>query len=476
MPVVGVKPPAMANSLRLSRYVVASDSLHDRAVGFARRVVFSTRTARAIVLSESVWRALTDERLPELPTSIVESLVIEKVLVASGEDEVLAVTTENQEAIQSSEQLYHVIQPTAACQLGCGYCGQEHTAQLLSSSEQERLLERLRERLVLGKYSALATGWFGAEPLLGLSVIRELSPRLRSLATEHQVSYSAKIVTNGVLLTSAVALELSEQYCVRAAEVTLDGPPTAHDSRRATKGGRPTFGTILANLCAIRDRPEVEMRLVVRCNVDRQNVRHVSELIDLLAEASLQDRISFYVSPVHSWGNDADRAALSLDEFGEWEVEWLAQLHNRGFQTGLLPSRRKITCLAVRKDGELTDAFGDVFNCTEVSYVPSYGKPNLYTIGGSNIGMQALVPFRQFNQELLGGQHPTCHSCSMFPVCGGACPKLWSEGKVPCPSMKSNIHERLALWYALRKEASLGHPTTTTGVGASQGMDSSNNC
>jgi uncharacterized protein len=209
----------------------------------------------------------------------------------------------------------------------------------------------------------------------------------------------------------------------------------------------------MANLCAIRKDPEVRLRLVVRCNVDRQNFRHVSELIDLLAEADLHKRISFYVSPVYSWGNDADTVALPPDEFGQWEIEWLARLHNLGFQIGLLPPRREIVCLAVHEDGELTDAFGNVFNCTEVSYVPTYGVPNRYVlIDGLRNGTQHQVPFRQFNQEVLEGTHSMCQRCPMLPVCGGSCPKLWGEGKVPCPSVKSNIRERLALWYATHKE------------------------
>lgn len=438
--------------LSLTRYVVASDSLLDSSLGYARRVLFCTRTGRPLVVSESLWRMLAAHQWADIPANVIQALVAEGILVDKREDELSAVIRENQEAIRSNEQLYHVIQPTAACQLGCGYCGQEHSPQRMSHADQASLLDRLRSRMASGRYSALAICWFGAEPLLGLSVIRELTPEIRRLAFEQRASYSARIVTNGVRLTPSVAFELSEQLGVKEAEVTLDGPPDIHDQRRATKKGQPSFATIFANLSAIRDRPDIGLGLVVRCNVDRQNFAYVSELIDLIADNGLQQRMSFYVSPVYSWGNDADSGALPAEEFGRWEVEWLAHLHNRGFKAGLLPPRKKIVCLAVHEEGELTDAFGTVFNCTEVSYVASYGRPNLYAIGGTTTNGPRAAPFRLFNQEILGGEHHLCRSCPMLPVCGGSCPKLWSEGKIPCPSVKSNIRERLALWYALQKE------------------------
>jgi uncharacterized protein len=35
----------------------------------------------------------------------------------------------------------------------------------------------------------------------------------------------------------------------------------------------------------------------------------------------------------------------------------------------------------------------------------------------------------------------------MLPVCGGACPKSWAEGRRACPPNKFNIKEKLILSY-----------------------------
>jgi len=417
-----------------------------------RRVLYSTRKARPTVVSESVWAAVEAGRHSRLPPSVIATLVEGGILVQRDEDELSAVLRENDAAITDSSVLKHVIQPTAACQLGCDYCGQEHFARQMSVAHQDGLVKRLRRRLTSDCYSTLEIGWFGAEPLLGLKVMRRLSPILVGLAQSCGVTYSSSIVTNGLRLTPEVALELEQTHRVSAAEVTLDGPEAMHDQRRQVKNGQPSFARIMRNLVAVSRMPEVTMHLSVRCNVDARNADSVDDLIDVLCGKGLHTRVSLHFAPVYSWGNEADARALDPDEFGAREVEWFAKMRNQGFELDLLPRRQRIVCLAVHRDGELTDAVGDIFNCTELSQVPAYGHPNKFALGTveQSSGIRH-APFRNFNDEIASGQHPQCGACQMLPVCGGACPKQWSEERVPCPSTKTNMPERLTLWYATQQ-------------------------
>lgn len=45
-----------------------------------------------------------------------------------------------------------------------------------------------------------------------------------------------------------------------------------------------------------------------------------------------------------------------------------------------------------------------------------------------------------------------CHTCKMFPVCGGGCPKSWEEGIIACPSNKFNIQDKLAINYITQEK------------------------
>jgi uncharacterized protein len=306
----------------------------------------------------------------------------------------------------------------------------------------------------MGRYRHLEIGWFGAEPLAGIGVIRSLTPALADLAGEFHCDYSARIVTNGVALGVDLARELVESLHVHEAEITLDGLQPIHDARRQTKTGKGSFQQIFRNIREVGFA--TTLRLVVRCNVDRSNVDGVAPLIEALAAAGLAGRISFYVSPVYSWGNDAHVAALEKEEYATLEIEWLALQLRLGFKVGLVPPRRKIVCMSVQPHAEVLDAYGNTFNCTEVPYVPAYGEPNLYAIRVSSmrssermVGGKAPLRLRDFNMQLLNQEHTTCASCRMLPVCGGQCPKAWHEGHPPCPAAKVNMPQRLNLLFAL---------------------------
>ncbi len=128
-------------------------------------------------------------------------------MVEAGVDELAAVLEENRSACETPSVLYQSVLPSAACQLGCDYCGQTHRAKTMSSDEQAKLVRRLRSQLEVAQYQELQIGWFGGEPLLGMHVIRQLTQALRATAHEFGAVYSATMVTNGLALTPETARE-----------------------------------------------------------------------------------------------------------------------------------------------------------------------------------------------------------------------------------------------------------------------------
>jgi uncharacterized protein len=406
------------------------------------------------VLSEACWEAAQRGAFDQLPPELLEQLRKDEFVVPEDENELAQVIRQNERAVEVHDVLYQVVQPSAWCQLDCGYCGQEHSKQQLGLDDQAAFVARVEQHLKSGRYRVLDIGWFGAEPLAGLNVIRSLTRKLSSLVKDHACGYSARIVTNGMTLTPTIARELVEALHVREAEVTLDGPAHLHDARRGRKGGGASFARIFANLRAVARH--TRLGLVVRCNVDRENADGVSLLLEQLAGEGLQERIRFYTAPVHAWGNDAHRGALAAEEYAEWELEWLCLQMRLGFRVGLLPARKKIVCMAVRPDAEVIDATGASYNCTEVSYVPSYGRPNLFAIRLPGVPLRTSPPAERlanFNAEILSGEQASCHACRMLPVCGGQCPKSWHEGHEACPSPKRNMPQRLNLLYAQSLQA-----------------------
>jgi uncharacterized protein len=441
-----------------SDYIVVSDLLIDREANKHLRVIFGTRQGRALTVSESVWQKLAEGDVGALPDSIVEAFRSSDIIVPADENEIQSVIARAKSVSAGSDTLYQVIQPSALCQLGCGYCGQAHTNTKLEKSQQDLLVERIRQRLKAFDYRRLKICWFGGEPLTGLDVIRSVTPRLQELAKTRDCEYLATVVTNGINLSETVADELLNLHGVNDLEITLDGTAPYHDSRRKTKAGQATFSRIFRNLLNLTRISNPDVSISIRCNVDRHNVEGVSPLIDLLADEGLQTKVHFYVAPIHSWGNDADQESLSAGDFAQHEIEWFARMSALGFAVSLLPKPKPIVCMAVNSSAELVDPNGAVFNCTEVSLVPTYGDQNVYAMGTLDQASTSTAAARlaSFNDDVLRGNYD-CSRCCMLPVCGGGCPKQWIEGRTPCPSAKHNIKERLVLALALARTASSDH-------------------
>jgi uncharacterized protein len=292
---------------------------------------------------------------------------------------------------------------------------------------------------------------------VGLPQIRALTPLFKEFCEKNEITYSSKIVTNGLSLKENVFEELICELNCREMEITLDGIAEFHDQRRHTKLKEKTFDIIYNNLKRIIDREDflqLNCKLSIRCNVDKRNWEGVSPLIQLLGENGFANKIAyFYPIGVYSWGNDAHLGSLTKEEFAAKELDWLIEMIHNGFKPSLLPGRVRQVCLAVSPSSEMVDAYGNVFNCTEVSYVPKY-KESGFVLG--NIKDQENIlshrPLMDWNDKILRQETVSCSNCNMLPVCGGACPKSWGEGMRACPSNKFNIKEKMMLSYLATKE------------------------
>lgn len=441
---------------KLSYYMISTPIAQSN--GIEKRIIFSTRSSEAFVVDESTYDQMLNNNFEDISPEIFTQLEDKKFIVPADEEELLTVIDENKATIADETLLYEVIQPSAMCQLGCDYCGQEHVKHNASTYVSDRMIQRIRGKLEANKnYKALKIGWFGGEPLMALQQIRYMTDEFKKIAEEFGIGYSAKMVSNGLSLKENLFVEVAKELKVTQIEITLDGTAEFHDQRRHTKEGKGTFQYILKNLLDIFNREdfhELGCNISIRCNVDKRNYQGVSPLIQFLAENNLQDKISgFYVASVYSWGNDAHLKSFTKEEFAQMEIDWIIEMYKHGFQPYLLPGRVRSVCLAVSPKSEMYDAYGNIFNCTEVSYVPVYEKSD-YILGNLKFNEKTYSskrPHNNWNDQILNNDYQ-CHSCKMLPVCGGGCPKQWHEGRSACPTPKFNIEERLLLSYLQAKK------------------------
>ncbi|MBL7729418.1 MAG: SPASM domain-containing protein [Dinghuibacter sp.] len=441
---------------KLSVYTVITDILSDN-LAEQRRILYSTRTGMAVVLADEVIGQLQNGEFDAVSFNIIRKLQAIEVIVPAEEDEVVSVLNQNKAHINDLKSVLVVIQAGAACQLGCGYCGQKHSKVFMNEDLTRKMLQRIEGKILAKeKCNTLQVTWYGGEPLMALRQIREISGSLQALAQKHQIGYEADMITNGMSLKKDIFRELVTEHKLRTFQVTLDGTAEYHDKRRVTKEGGESFDIIFKNLveiCSMPDYKELGARITVRCNVDDSNAESVVPLLQLLAEHQLQDKINFYASPIHDWGNnDAEvRFNISKEDFANMEIDWFMEMNRLKFDVELMPSRIRNLCMAVQKDAEVYDAYGNISNCWETTYTPEYedGRHQIGNLRFDEATYNENVPLRQWNDTVLEGK-TWCKKCRFLPVCGGACPLHWESGHPPCPSYKFNMEDRLLYRYLLK--------------------------
>lgn len=147
----------------------------------------------------------------------------------------------------SSNSFGLTIAPTLNCNFACPYCYESPEKGLMSKEVMDQILT-LIEKMALQKKPIQVT-WYGGEPLLGLSCIEYLSPKIIDICTKNDVDYSSYIVTNAYLLNQETVEKL-KKYKVTGMQITIDGPPDINNKRRRLRGPTEvdTFSVILNHL------------------------------------------------------------------------------------------------------------------------------------------------------------------------------------------------------------------------------------
>jgi pyruvate-formate lyase-activating enzyme len=152
---------------------------------------------------------------------------------------------------------FHVMaKPTGAvCNLDCEYCF-FLSKEMLYPGSRFRMAADLQETYIRqlleahSRASEVVVAWQGGEPtMMGLDFFR------RSIELERQYARPGQrilntIQTNGTLLDDEWGEFLKEHGFL--AGISIDGPPDMHDAYRVDKGGKPTFGRVMAGLDVLR--------------------------------------------------------------------------------------------------------------------------------------------------------------------------------------------------------------------------------
>lgn len=435
----------------VSRFLVIGSTRFSAQDGELARIIYATRTASTLAVDEATAVALSKSDAASVSGGAKAELRACQALVPADEDELGAVLARNRSAAADPSLLRYALLPTSYCNMACSYCGQSHSAMTMARDHRAAVVSRVCAGIERPTTRRVEVSWFGGEPLAGLAVIRDLSRSFIDVADRKGVSYTAKMPTNGSLLTVDKIRILLDECRVTQLEITLDGPAEVHNRHRPLKSGKESFHHIVDVLLQALQTDGLEgMRFRVRTNVDMADCDHISEYIEYMSSlrAFADERVSFYFAPVHSWSNDVSAIQLSQRAFARLEAGWLREMSSRGLHIPTLPSEPKdVVCRAVTPFGEVISSSGRVFSCSEFPLVPAEENDQsaLGRVDDPDLTPhRPRGPFDGWHDSVERHETP-CSECVFFPTCGGACPKLWRAGHQPCPSYKFNIDDMLDL-------------------------------
>lgn len=339
------------------------------------------------------------------------------------------------------------IATTLGCNLACGYCfqGQQKSHKKLTEAARSGLIKYVTRRI--SELKSLNITWYGGEPLMNAAEIWTTSGTLKTLCIDHSVPYNSHIITNGYLLTAAVASKLYE-HGVTYAQVTLDGTQVSHDRMRPHISGRGSFGRVMGNIEDVVMNSRLALGL--RISLDAQNADDVKTLLFLLAEKGLGGRpnLSVYFAPVEAISEGcADYEALSLSKrsYAEMEIDLIDCAVRLGLMRHTRFGQDRSLCQAVRPGDLVIVPNGDLHKCWDTV---SFERMKI-----------ANITEDDFEEKLRGNEwvdwrataNPICASCKILPICGGGCAfksvhpdeQSGEAASLPCISLKFNLAERL---------------------------------
>ncbi|HEX7119828.1 MAG TPA: radical SAM protein [Longimicrobiales bacterium] len=339
----------------------------------------------------------------------------------------------------------YIIMPTYSCNLRCSYCFQDH---MRTNPAFQHLLRRMTEPMAdrilaampqIERDHGIEDGdevtrrikFFGGEPLLAANrpIVEYIMTRARAMG---EAVFSA--VSNATELEAYD--DLLGEAGIRQIQITLDGPPEEHDTRRIYADGSGSFAKIARNIDLCLDRG---VKIGIRVNLDRNNIELLPRLCDVIVDRGWPERkgFSMYAAPIQASNDKTDLETT----FNSWELnQAIAELRSRHESVRIigtdvdsmkvraqkvfggkseLPQFRESFCGA-HTGMYIFDSFGDIYACWERTGDPRI-RIGRVTESGEVVMESGL---HKLWRSRTVASNPTCRKCRYAMHCGGGCAVL----------------------------------------------------
>ena len=328
------------------------------------------------------------------------------------------------------------IAPTLSCNFRCPYCYEQHPVGIMNQETQDALIGFISSKINVTR--TMAVTWYGGEPLLAKDIVYSLSEKILSLCSKQNVKYNASIVTNGSLFREE-DVDAFKKYNIEMAQVTIDGPKEIHDVRRRSMSGNSTFDQIIN---AVNMLSGANIKVVIRINVDRENLGKVDELLLYLkAHIKYKEYVRIDFGKVTSYNgvcSSVENNCYDNKEYADVMLPLFAKVLSLGFtmnRMAIYPSARFNYCCADYVNSYVIDPKGDLYKC--------WNQVGQSGMSFGSIKEKSNAPHINELKWLLRNpiDDSKCHNCEFLPICMGGCPyEALDDGRSLCDTIKYNFN------------------------------------
>lgn len=409
-------------------------------------LLFNTMSLAFIRINEQdidMWKKLRET--PDSYTNFqnYDFLIKARILVDNQEDDLNVYLADVLKNRYNSSDMALTILPTRGCNFGCIYCYEQDRPNVLMNEQTEKAIVKFV--CSNSNLKRLSVVWYGGEPLLNFDSMVRLTKMFKQL----NIEYSAKIVSNGYLLTKEKA-DLMKDLAIRNIQITFDGSEEIHNQRRFLLGGQPTYRKIMDNLKYLLSINK-EITIDIRTNIDRRNKDDYNKFYQDFKSEINDKRVTMYpgfvsdllssecVSPEFNISEGGYKAQFILDIFDKYGIEIKS----------FLPKYRRHSCVASKYFAFVIEPEGELYKCWRM-----VGNQK-EAIGNVNDGSFDMVKFSKY---LIGADYTLdskCLQCEFITLCGGGCPLVRMRNKYEkislnhcCPE-KTHMEQLMELRYEM---------------------------
>ena len=197
----------------------------------------------------------------------------------------------------------YTILTTTGCNARCFYCFEKGTKSVSMTAETA---SKMVHYIVAHRGDEEVTlKWFGGEPLVNAKVIDQICTELR----EQGVPFRSTMISNGYLFDADMVRRAKDLWQLRRVQITLDGTEQTYNRIKAyVHQGVNAFERVLQNIGMLT---AAGIRVNIRLNVDKYNIKEMATLVELLHQRfGTNEHLTVYSHVVYGERSPEDNAEL----------------------------------------------------------------------------------------------------------------------------------------------------------------------